>query len=90
MHAIMSWRIEIVDGPDKGYVLEEQNRVVNLSRVKTSYGEPYTFAAQFMTPDCWREKNGDFSDLLRDCGGEDPEGSDSTCAWPKNDAEGED
>lgn len=59
MKARISLSVEIIDGPDKGYTFEENNRIVELSR-ETYEGEiefvrPYLVKVAFMTPDLYRE-----------------------------------
>lgn len=57
MKARISLNVEILDGPDKGYTLEENNRIVELSREidKSEYFRPYRVQVEFMTPDIYRE-----------------------------------
>ena len=56
MKAKINLRVEILEGEDKGYVLEETNRVVDLQR---SYPlndiiTPYKLQLEFVTPDLLR------------------------------------
>jgi hypothetical protein len=63
MKAKVNLRVEIVEGQDTGYILEETNRLVDLQR--TSWGgygypekiSPYRLTIEFVTPECFRRDN---------------------------------
>ena len=59
MKAKVNLRVEILEGEDAGYVLEETNRLVDLQR-GTPYPwydliRPYRVCVEFVTPDILRE-----------------------------------
>jgi len=51
-------RVEIIDGPDAGYVLEEKNRLLDLDRHGPRDWDntirPYTVSVDFFVPEYWR------------------------------------
>lgn len=58
MKAKVNLTVEILDGPDKGYIIEEHNKVLNLVRDNTfaKYAiEPYQIHLEFVTPNIFRE-----------------------------------
>lgn len=58
MKSIINLKVEIIEGPDKGYVLEENNRLINLSQgdeaLFYSGVKPYELIVDFVTPDLLR------------------------------------
>lgn len=54
MKAKITLRVELLDGPDAGYMIEEQNRVVDLTRLPYDH-KPYQVTVEFVTPDMYRE-----------------------------------
>ena len=58
MRAKINLRVEIIDGEDAGYVLEETNRLINLDRTEwPAYDgtiNPYKIQIEFVTPDLMR------------------------------------
>lgn len=59
MKAKVNLRVEILEGEDAGYILEETNKLVDLQR-GTPYPwsdliEPYRICVEFVTPDILRE-----------------------------------
>ena len=59
MKAVVNLRVEILEGEDAGYILEETNRLVDLQR-GTPYPwddliTPYKICIEFVTPDILRE-----------------------------------
>lgn len=56
MKARIDLRVEIVDGPDTGYVLQESNRLVELKQ-ETFGVRPYRVTVEFITPDLIRNWN---------------------------------
>ena len=56
--ARINLKLEIIDGPDTGYIIEETNKVINLER--TEWGgtdfKPYKVTLEFVTPDIIRKK----------------------------------
>ena len=61
MRAKVDLRVEILDGDDAGYVLEEKNKVLDLD-TRTPWGDvvaPYRVTVEFVTPNLlreWRER----------------------------------
>ena len=59
MKAIVNLRVEIIEGEDAGYVLEETNRLVDLQRGEPYPWDdlitPYRICVEFVTPDVLRE-----------------------------------
>ena len=53
MFARIDLRVEIVDGPDTGFVLQESNRLVELTRLDFD-PRPYRVTVEFVTPDIIR------------------------------------
>lgn len=60
MRAKVNLRVEILDGEDAGYVLEETNRIVELedNNVDIFYDKiiPHKISVEFVTPDQFRKK----------------------------------
>lgn len=59
MKAKVNLRVEILDGEDKGYILEETNRVVDLEDSNRDLLDriiPHKITVQFVTPDQFRKK----------------------------------
>lgn len=60
MRAKVDFRVEIVEGPDAGYVLEEHNKLLDLEG-PLGFGydvvHPYRLTMEFITPSMWREKS---------------------------------
>lgn len=57
MKAKVNLRVEIIDGEDAGYILEETNRVVELQESFSEFPEaikPYRITVEFITPDMIR------------------------------------
>lgn len=59
MKAKVDLRVEIVEGEDAGYVLQETNRLVDLQRNTSWPGSitPYKLILEFVTPDILRESH---------------------------------
>ena len=59
MKAKVDLRVEILEGEDKGYILKETNRLVDLQRNTTWPGGiiPYKLILEFVTPDVLRESH---------------------------------
>ena len=59
MRAIVSLHVEVLDGPDKGYTLDEQARCVNLDRAcprfEKGHINPYRICLEFVTPSIFEE-----------------------------------
>ena len=59
MKAKVNLRVEILEGEDAGYVLEETNRLVDLQKGPHYPGSdliiPYRICVEFVTPDILRE-----------------------------------
>ena len=57
MKAKVNLRVEILEGDDAGYVLEETNRIVDLQRQYpwNDLITPYRVCVEFVTPDILRE-----------------------------------
>lgn len=56
MKAKISLRVEILEGEDIGYVLEEKNRVVELEeRDYSPFINPYKVSVEFVTPNLLRK-----------------------------------
>lgn len=58
MKAKVNLRVEILEGEDAGYVLEETNRLVDLQRSAPypyDFIRPYKICVEFVTPDVLRE-----------------------------------
>lgn len=57
MRAKVSIKLEIIEGEDTGYVLEETNHILNLERSRGSgnYIRPYRVTLDFVTPNILRE-----------------------------------
>ena len=61
MRAKVDLRVEILEGEDAGYVLEEKNRVLDLN-TQAQWSEalaPYQVTVEFVTPNLlreWRER----------------------------------
>lgn len=59
MKAIVNLRVEILEGEDADYILEETNRLVDLQRGEPyPWGDlirPYRICVEFVTPDILRE-----------------------------------
>ena len=55
MKAKVNLRVEIVEGQDAGYILEETNRLVDLQRPSWGPGKisPYRLTVEFLTPECY-------------------------------------
>lgn len=58
MKAVINLKVEIIEGPDKGYVLEEQNRLIDLEfdsdNLFYTGVKPYKLNIYFVTPDLLR------------------------------------
>lgn len=54
MKAKITLKVELLDGPDAGYMIEEQNRIVEISRLPYEH-RPYQVTVEFVTPDMYRE-----------------------------------
>lgn len=54
MKAKITLRVELLDGPDAGYTIEEQNRIVEVNRLPYDH-RPYQVTVEFVTPDMYRE-----------------------------------
>lgn len=58
MRVKVDLRVEIVDGPDAGYVLEEKNRLLDLGgdgpRDWNNMMRPYSVCVDFFVPEYWR------------------------------------
>lgn len=54
MLARVDLRVEIVDGPDAGYVLQESNKMVELLQLSHDL-RPYRVTVEFVTPGIMRE-----------------------------------
>ena len=54
MKAKITLRVELLEGPDAGYMIEEQNRIVELKRMPYDH-KPYQVTVEFVTPDMFRE-----------------------------------
>lgn len=54
MKAKITLNIELLDGPDAGYIIEERNRVVEVNRLPYDH-KPYQVTVEFVTPDMYRE-----------------------------------
>lgn len=57
MKAKVNLRVEIIEGEDAGYILEETNRLVDLQR-NTAWPDfitPYKLILEFVTPNILRE-----------------------------------
>lgn len=59
MEALVSLHVEILDGPDMGYTLDEQARCVMLerscSKFERGYINPYKLILEFVTPSVFEE-----------------------------------
>jgi len=58
MKARVNLRVEILEGEDAGYVLEETNRLVDLQQNAAPWNDkivPYRVCVEFVTPDILRE-----------------------------------
>lgn len=67
MKAKIDLRVEILEGDDMGYVLEEQNRIVDLEKSNWSgLIEPYKVVVEFVTPNILREAHNRRSELDTD------------------------
>lgn len=59
MRAKIDLRVELLDGQDAGYVLSEENRIVELEDTRNfSFPEmitPYRVTVEFVTPNLLRE-----------------------------------
>lgn len=61
MKARIDLRVEIVEGPDTGYVLQESNKLVELTQLNFD-PRPYRVTVEFVTPDLirnWHIMNGE-------------------------------
>ena len=62
MRAKIDLKVEIIDGPDAVYVLEEHNKVLNLDdadgRGYEEIMKPYRVTVAFYTPDYFRRLHG--------------------------------
>jgi len=58
MKAIVNLRVEIVEGEDKGYILEETNRLIDLQETErpSDIIKPYKLCVEFVTPDMFRRR----------------------------------
>lgn len=58
MKAIVNLRVEILDGEDKGYILEETNRLIDIQESKWPMPpqnlKPYKICIEFVTPGMFR------------------------------------
>lgn len=61
MKAKVNLRVEIVEGQDAGYILEETNRLVDLQRSSwagwPNQISPYRLTVEFITPESFRQYN---------------------------------
>lgn len=59
MRALVSLHVEILDGPDRRYILDEQARCVDLGRVCPKFEKghinPYRISLEFVTPSVFEE-----------------------------------
>lgn len=59
MKAKVNLKVEILDGEDAGYILEETNKLVDLQRSKpypwNDVIKPYRITVEFVTPDILRD-----------------------------------
>lgn len=57
MKAKVNLRVEIIEGEDAGYILEETNRLVDLQRnvIWPDEIKPYKLCLEFVTPNILRE-----------------------------------
>lgn len=57
MRAKINIRLEIIDGEDAGYILEESNKIIDLRKSNFGFGiEPYRVTLEFVTPNLLRER----------------------------------
>ena len=50
-------KLEIIDGPDAGYILEETNKTINLTKSDWGFEKnPYKVTLEFFTPDIIRQR----------------------------------
>lgn len=65
MKAKVNLRVEIIEGEDAGYILEETNRLVDLQRNAKWPDEikPYKLILEFVTPNILREAREAQNDL---------------------------
>ena len=56
MRAKVNLKVEIIEGPDAGYILEETNRLIDLQRSVWPDNEitPYKIQVEFVTPNILR------------------------------------
>lgn len=56
MKAKVNLRVEILDGEDKGYILQETNKLIDLQIPEgpTHILKPYKLCVEFVTPDMFR------------------------------------
>lgn len=54
MKAKITLSVELLDGPDAGYIVEERNRVVEVNRLPYDH-RPYQITVEFVTPEMYRE-----------------------------------
>jgi hypothetical protein len=54
MKAKIKLKVELLAGPDAGYTIEEQNRIVEVNRLPYEH-RPYQVTVEFVTPDMYRE-----------------------------------
>lgn len=61
MKAIVNLRVEIIEGEDKGYVLEETNRLIDLQQsdwpLHPQTLNPYKICVEFVTPSIFRRQH---------------------------------
>ena len=65
MKAKVNFRVEIIEGEDAGYILEETNRLVDFQRdvIWPNEIKPYKLILEFVTPNILREAREAQNDL---------------------------